>query len=206
MAADDTCPTAVAIRSYMRNSGWRESTQGTVGSVWTKGDAKFCVPHEGDDPDLIQRALVRLASAEGRTPEETAAAILAHRNAQGNSPVSATGDTARGVPASPDSSRGRTGADVRERLGRLVHQERLDAEAERAAAEGRRRFLLEPWGERTEWQRELDIRIGDAVAAAVREADGATLAAITDACRSIPSPIAERIMAIIGTGAEASHA
>lgn len=81
MAADDTRPTAVAIRSYMRNSGWRESTQGTVGSVWTKGDAKFCVPHEGDDPDLIQRALVRLASAEGRTPEETAAAIAEHKAA-----------------------------------------------------------------------------------------------------------------------------
>lgn len=56
-----------------------------------------------------------------------------------------------------------------EALGRLVHQERLDAEAERAEAEGRRRFLLEPWGERTEWQRELDIRIGEAVAAAERE-------------------------------------
>lgn len=75
-------PSAVAIRSYMRNSGWRESTQGTVGSVWTKGDAKFCVPHEGDDPDLIQRALVRLASAEGRTAEETTAAIAEYRDAR----------------------------------------------------------------------------------------------------------------------------
>lgn len=33
----------------------------------------------------------------------------------------------------------------------------------------------------------------------------ARLAAVTDACRSIPSPIAERILAIIGTGEEAGR-
>ena len=37
-----------------------------------------------------------------------------------------------------------------------------------------------------------------------REAAEARLAAIRDACRSIPSPIANRILAIIGTGKDAA--
>jgi hypothetical protein len=59
--------------------------------------------------------------------------------------------------------------DPREQLGRLVHEMRLACEAERAAAEGRMRFLLGSWEERSDHQRELDMRIGEAVAAAERE-------------------------------------
>ncbi len=59
--------------------------------------------------------------------------------------------------------------DPREPLGRLVHDTRLACEADRAAAEGRQKFNLSPWEERDEHQRELDMRIGAAVAAAERE-------------------------------------
>jgi hypothetical protein len=55
--------------------------------------------------------------------------------------------------------------DPREPLGRLVHDIRLACEADRAAAEGRERFNLPPWEKRDDWQRELDMRIGSAVAA-----------------------------------------
>jgi hypothetical protein len=82
-----------------------------------------------------------------------------------------TGDTGRPPPASPAPSRDRPGAsppERREALGRLVHDTRLAHEAERAAAEGRQRFNLPPWEERTPEQRELDMRIGEAVAAQAR--------------------------------------
>jgi len=59
--------------------------------------------------------------------------------------------------------------DPREPLGRKVHDIRLACEAERAEAEGRERFHLPPWGERDDWQRELDMRIGETVATAERE-------------------------------------
>ena len=54
--------------------------------------------------------------------------------------------------------------DPREPYGRLVHETRLACEADRAAAEGRQRFNLPPWEKRDDWQRELDMRIGAAVA------------------------------------------
>ena len=61
--------------------------------------------------------------------------------------------------------------DPREPLGRIVHEQRLAHEADRAAAEGRTRFNLKSWEDRTADQRELDIRIAYAVAAqAVRDA------------------------------------
>jgi hypothetical protein len=60
-------------------------------------------------------------------------------------------------------------ADPREPLGRMVHDTRLACEAERAAAEGRERFNLKPWEQRTYEQQETDMRIGAAVAAAERE-------------------------------------
>lgn len=50
-------------------------------------------------------------------------------------------------------------------LPRLVHEQRLAHEADRAAAEGRTRFNLGTWEERPEYQRELDRRIASAVAA-----------------------------------------
>lgn len=59
--------------------------------------------------------------------------------------------------------------DPRELSGRLVHETRLACEAERSAAEGRVRFVLGSWEERSDHQRELDMRIGEAVAAAERE-------------------------------------
>jgi hypothetical protein len=59
--------------------------------------------------------------------------------------------------------------DPREPLGRLVHDTRLAAEAERAALEGRERFNLKPWEQRTYEQQETDMRIGASVAAAERE-------------------------------------
>ena len=55
--------------------------------------------------------------------------------------------------------------DPREPYGRLVHDTRLACEADRAAAEGRQRFRLGEWEERDDGQRELDMRIGSAVAA-----------------------------------------
>ena len=57
-----------------------------------------------------------------------------------------------------------TPADPREPLGRLVHETRLAHEADRAAAEGRERFRLGDWEDRTDAQHELDMRIGSAVA------------------------------------------
>ncbi len=61
-------------------------------------------------------------------------------------------------------------ADPREPLGRLVHEQRLAHEAGRAAEEGRVAFFLKSWEERTVAQRDLDMRIGAAVAAAAAEA------------------------------------
>ena len=55
--------------------------------------------------------------------------------------------------------------DPREPLGRLVHEQRLAAEADRAAQEGRQHFLLAPWEERSDGQQEMDMRIGSALAA-----------------------------------------
>ena len=63
-------------------------------------------------------------------------------------------------PAVPDEA-----ADPREPLGRLVHDIRLAHEADQAAAEGRARFRLASWEEGAPSQRELDMRIGSAVAA-----------------------------------------
>lgn len=55
--------------------------------------------------------------------------------------------------------------DDREPLGRLVHETRLAHEADQAAAEGRARFHLGLWEDRSDAQHELDMRIGSAVAA-----------------------------------------
>jgi hypothetical protein len=150
----------------MRVTGWTEGVHGSHGSVFTRGTAEIAVPHEDDDPDFVRLVLDHLAYVEGRTPERTASAILA-RGAE----------AAAGVPV--------PGLD-REALGRLVHETRLACEAERSAAEGRVRFVLGSWEERSDHQRELDMRIGEAVAAAERErADRprAKLAAIADLCR-----------------------
>jgi hypothetical protein len=74
-------------------------------------------------------------------------------------------------------------SDDRESLGRLVHETRLAHEAERAAAEGRATFLLGAWEDRTDHQRELDMRIGSAVA--VRAvADAGTDRAALEMCRA----------------------
>ena len=60
-------------------------------------------------------------------------------------------------------------ADPREPYGRMVHDVRLAHEAVRAAAEGRVTFRLGDWEDRAGHQRELDMAIGAAVAAAERE-------------------------------------
>jgi hypothetical protein len=49
--------------------------------------------------------------------------------------------------------------------GPIVHEQRLAHEAEQAALEGRQRFSLGSWEGRTQAQRDLDERIGAAVAA-----------------------------------------
>lgn len=59
--------------------------------------------------------------------------------------------------------------DPREPYGRLVHDTRLAAEKDRAAAEGRQVFRLGTWGSRSGPQREADMRIGEAVSAAERD-------------------------------------
>jgi hypothetical protein len=56
-------------------------------------------------------------------------------------------------------------SDPREPLGQVVHQVRRDFEAERSALKDRPGFLMLPWEERHPEQRELDMRIGSAVAA-----------------------------------------
>ena len=81
----------------------------------------------------------------------------------------AADDTGRDSPTPEGGSRERAGTDEREPLGRLVHEVRLAAEADRAAAEGRQRFSLGDWGDRSEHQRELDMRIGEAIAARERD-------------------------------------
>jgi hypothetical protein len=65
--------------------------------------------------------------------------------------------------------------DPREPLGRVVHQTRRDFEAERSALKDRPGFLMHPWEERHWEQRELDMRMGAAVAAAVLEPFNAAL-------------------------------
>ena len=75
----------------------------------------------------------------------------------------ASDDTGQGVMMPHVSAQERTGPDLREPLGRLVHDTRLACEADRAAAEGRQKFHLAEWEDRSEHQRELDMRIGEAV-------------------------------------------
>jgi len=142
-------PPAAAILRYLRLSpGWAEGTQGSHGCLFTRDGFEIAVPHEDEDRAGVLKALVRLAEAEGRWVTEVAGAVLA------------------GGYGQPEP---RAGGDSREQLGRLVHETRLAREAERAAAEGRVRFLLGSWEERSDDQRELDMRIGEAVAAVERE-------------------------------------
>ncbi len=68
--------------------------------------------------------------------------------------------------------------DLREPLGRIVHQVRLDFEAERSALKDRPGFLMHPWEERHPEQRELDMRIGAAVAQYATAAAEAALAEV----------------------------
>jgi hypothetical protein len=107
-------------------------------------------------------------------------------------------------------------SDDRESLGRLVHETRLAHEAERAAAEGRATFLLGAWEDRTDHQRELDMRIADAVAVravadagidrAALEMCRAKLAAVERACartaeavrRQTGIPVTERDIRVDG--------
>lgn len=65
--------------------------------------------------------------------------------------------------------------DPRDLYGRIVNDTRRAYDAEQAAAEGRRGFCIPGWDDRPEFQRELDRRIGEAVAAAVLEPFDAAL-------------------------------
>jgi hypothetical protein len=84
VSADDTrpdlalLPSAADIVRYMRAAGWAHGRQGSHGAMWTKGDVEFSVPHEDDRPSWLREVVGRLASAEGRSVEETAAAIREH--------------------------------------------------------------------------------------------------------------------------------
>jgi hypothetical protein len=99
-------------------------------------------------------------------------------------------DPQRGAPADP-----------RERRGRIVNEVRRAYDAEQAEAEGRPRFCIPEWEERPAYQRELDMRIGAAVAAGAE----AKLAAIGKLCRRplLGTAAEERwaadILAIIGS-------
>jgi len=59
--------------------------------------------------------------------------------------------------------------DPRDLYGRIVNDTRRAYDAEQAAAEGRHGFCIPEWEDRPEFQKELDRRIGEAVAAAERE-------------------------------------
>jgi hypothetical protein len=65
--------------------------------------------------------------------------------------------------------------DPREPLGRLVHETRLAFNAEKE-----RPFVLLPWEGRDDAQRELDMRIGAAVAAAERARAEAVIAEVRE--------------------------
>lgn len=107
----------------------------------------------------------------------------------------AADDTRPDIPAAPESSATVTGP-AGEELGRLVHDVRLASEAERAEEEGRQRFRLGEWEERTPWQREVDMRIGHAVA-------DYALAGIADLRREHPRTLTvEDVLRITGTGEE----
>jgi hypothetical protein len=104
----DVLPPVTAIRAYMRATGWAEGPQGSHGSVFTKGEIKVCVMHEDDDPDAVRMALYRLAQAEERSPDETAAAVLAHR-AETVPAGSVPDDTGRDLPSAHANAQDRPG-------------------------------------------------------------------------------------------------
>jgi hypothetical protein len=112
--------------------------------------------------------------------------------------------------------------DPREPLGRIVHEKRLAFNSEKE-----RPFVLQSWEDRDEGQRELDMRIGSAVAARAladweaeraeltlaRLSRSAVIARITALCRGIrrsapdgvtPVVAVERILAITGEPEERS--
>jgi predicted RNA binding protein YcfA (HicA-like mRNA interferase family) len=81
---------AAALSSYMRATGWvQEGPQGSHGTLFARGAVAFTVPHEDDRPGWVTEALGRLASAEGRSVEETAAAVRAY--AETSAPVKPCG-------------------------------------------------------------------------------------------------------------------
>lgn len=152
--ASDTCPdlpSAAEIVRYMRSAGWTHGRQGSHGAMWTKGDVEFSVPHEDDRPSWLREVVGRLASAEGRTPEETAAVIAAYRDARAatkpcgcgpvqpcrehlgcgaetDAGVSVPDDSGRDSPGAPEQARDRTGADVRECAAALERVRKLAAQ------------------------------------------------------------------------------
>lgn len=216
MSTDDTrpglapLPSAAEIVRYMRSAGWTHGRQGSHGAMWTKGDVEFSVPHEDHDPSWLREVVGRLASAEGRTPEETAAAIAEHKAAPLVMPAdefAAVGTVAEACGSTADADAlevtspapapgGRPGTatgPAGEDLGRLVHSVRLASEAERAEEEGRQRFRLGEWEERTPWQRALDMRIGHAVANYALTENAITWNTDCTSCaRILDSAVAER--------------
>ena len=116
----------------------------------------------------------------------------------------ASDDTGQGVTTPHVSAQERTRPDLREPLGRLVHDTRLACEADRAAAEGRQKFNLAEWEDRSEHQRELDMRIGSAVAAqAVHDAGLEAVAMRKQLLAfSIHMPALRRALAVAISGSE----
>lgn len=116
MTDETTVLSAASIARYMRATGWTHGRQGSHGAMWTRGDVEFSVPHEDHNPSWLREVVGRLASAEGRTPEETAAAIAEHKAAPLVMPadeLAAVGTVAEacgpvasaGVPVPDDSGR-----------------------------------------------------------------------------------------------------
>lgn len=99
-------PSAAEIVRYMRSAGWTHGRQGSHGAIWTRGDVEFSVPHEDHNPAWLREVVGRLASAEGRTPEETAAAILAHRSVAASA-LPVPDDSGRDLPSAPEKAQPR---------------------------------------------------------------------------------------------------
>ncbi len=83
---EPTLPSAEALRSYMRATGWEPKPPGPAGALWGRPGARWdiAVCDELTPGELEWRSVVqRLGWAEGRSPDEVLDAIreLAAREA-----------------------------------------------------------------------------------------------------------------------------
>lgn len=204
MSADDpgpdipALPSAAALHAYMKAAGWEiREPGGPAGCIWVKDGRRIGVPY-GDDTLLVPGVIGRLAVAEGRAYEVTEAAVLAYGAVMAVSAPAVTSPApapAKRSATATEPGRGNDGgapsspvAASREALGRLVHEIRLAHNGELD-----RPFGVEPWERRSPRQRELDMRIGHAVANYALTGNAITWGTSCTSCaRVLDSAVAER--------------